>query len=113
MYTEVLTSIDRTLPPALELLIMALCADYARREQVIAEGRANYSIIMEYRFLNYRILRAASEIAGSVDAKAFITEIGSGVGYATSSLFRMSERVYKRRKQQIKFNIARQLCLYE
>ena len=113
MYAEVLTSIDQAMPPALELLIMALCADYTRREQVIAEGRANYSIIMEYRILNYRIFRAASEIAGPVDAKVFINEIGSGVGYATSSLFRMSERIYKRRKQQIKFNIAKQLCLYE
>ena len=113
MYAEVLTTADNVVPPAVELLIMALCADYERREKIIAEGRATHSIIMEYRFLNYRIFKAASEIAGPVDAEDFIKEIGSGVGYATSRLFRMSERLYKQRKQQIKLNIAKQLCLYE
>lgn len=113
MHAQMIKNDDRMLPADLELIITALCADFPRREMIIADGRATYRIIMEYRFLNYRIFNAASEIAGPRDARLFIKEIGSGSGYATTELWRLSEGIYKQRKRDIKLNIARRLCLYE
>lgn len=105
MYDELLMS------PELENLISALCADYSRRAEVIAHRTAPYNVIMEYRFLNYRIMNAAVEIAGSRDALFFINDIGHDIGYAASELWVLSEIHYKQRKREVKYNIARRLSL--
>lgn len=99
------------LPLPIEKLIGLLCADYPRRDSVIKERTAPYNVIMEYRFLNYRILSAATEIAGSRDALEFIGDIGNDTGYASSELWILTERVYKERKGAVKHNIARRLSL--
>lgn len=112
MYAEIKGE-EMVMPHTIELIIIALCADYPRREKIILSGNATYRVIMEYRFLNYRIFNAASEVAGYRDAKAFIKEIGEGSGYTASELWRMSESLYKQRKREVKRNIARRLCLYE
>ena len=113
MYAEVLTNEFIAMPPTIDFIIMALCADYQRRKEIICSGDSTYRIIMEYRFLNYRILNAATEVAGRGNAETFINEIGAGTGYTSSLLWRMSESSYKRQKQAIKCNIAKHLCLYE
>lgn len=113
MYAGILDEGESMMPPAIEFVIMALCADYSRRAEVIESKNATYRILMEYRFLNYRMLGAAIEIAGTRDALLFIKDIGSGVGYAASELWSLSETVYKDRKREVKRNIARRLCLYE
>ena len=102
---------EYVMPMELEGLIVALCADFCRRSKVIQDKSAPYNVIMEYRFLNYRIVNAAIEIAGSRDALEFIWDIGSGRGYAESELWVLSEAVYKQRKKEVKSNIARRLSL--
>lgn len=99
------------MPSELETLIVALCADYTRRAEVIFNRTAPYNVIMEYRFLNYRIMNAAIEIAGSRDAICFIKDIGRNVGYAQSDLWILSEARYKQLKREVKDNIARRLSL--
>ena len=99
------------MPPELEAIICALCADYFRRAEIISRKAAPYNVIMEYRFLNYRIMNAAIEIAGSRDALFFIKDIGENVGYAASDLFVLSEAVYKERKKEVRDNIAKRLSL--
>ena len=99
------------MPPELEVLISALCADYMRRAEIISRRGAPYNVIMEYRFLNYRIMNAAIEIAGTRDAIYFIKDIGNNIGYASSDLWALSEAVYKERKTGVKNNIAKRLSL--
>ena len=96
----------------LENLVKAMCADFERRALVIKERNAPYNVIMEYRFLNYRILNAAVEISGTRDAIEYIRDIGLGTGYANSALNVVCERVYKKRKSEVKRNIARRLSLF-
>ena len=105
MYDELI------MPRGLDTLITALCADYPRRAEVIDRRSAPYNVIMEYRFLNYRIINAAAEIAGSRDAIYFVYDIGNEVGYAASDLIALSEVIYKQRKKEVKENIARRLSL--
>ena len=99
------------IPTELDQLIIALCADYLRRADVISDRSAPYNVIMEYRFLNYRIMNAAIEIVGTRDALLFVYDIGNNVGYAASDLYLLSESVYKQRKKEVKENIARRLSL--
>lgn len=103
---------EYTLPWEIEIVVKGLCADYRRRCAVIEARGASYKVIMEYRFLNYRIFNAAIEIVGEREALSFIEEIGNGDGYAKSNSH-LSESVYKKRKKEVKFNIAKRLLLYE
>lgn len=106
MYDEIL------MPEGVERLVTAICADYFRRAEVIGNRSAPYNVIMEYRFLNYRIMNAAVEIAGPRDALGFIKDIGMDIGYAASELWILSERAYKTRKKEVRDNIARRLSLW-
>ena len=99
------------IPEGIEEIVRALCADYTRRAMVMKQGSAPYNVIMEYRFLNYRILNATVEIAGTRDARGFIKDIGEEIGYSTTDLWLLSESEYKNRKIRIKHNIARRLSL--
>ena len=101
---------EMTMPKGVEALVNALCADYFRRSQVISERTAPYNVIMEYRFLNYRIMNAALEIVGARDALAIISDIGKRRGYAKSDSL-LSEKTYKSQKTAVKHNIARRLSL--
>ena len=103
---------EEIMPKSLERLIVCMCADYPRRQSVIENRTAPFTVIMEYRFLNYRMMNAAMEVAGSRDALAFINDIGKNIGYAKTSLYALSESVYKERKEGVKQNIARRLSLY-
>ena len=102
---------EALIPEGVEEIIRVLCADYTRRALVLECKNAPFNVIMEYRFLNYRILNAAIEIAGTRDARVFIKDIGEEIGYAATELWLLSEIEYKTRKAQIKFNIARRLSL--
>ncbi len=97
---------------SLDDLIKAMCADFGRRALVIEQRTAPFNVIMEYRFMNYRILEAAIEVSGSRDAEEYIKDIGLGTGYAKSALNVLSEHVYKKRKREVKRNIARRLSLF-
>ncbi len=98
------------MPKTLDAVIIALCADYARRAEATCGQEIPFNVMMEYRFLNYRIINAAMEIAGERDALTFVLEIGSRCGYANSATY-LSESVYKTRKKEVKENIAKKLSL--
>jgi hypothetical protein len=102
---------EAVMPEGVEEIIKSLCADYTRRALVIECRNAPFNVIMEYRFLNYRMMNAAIEVAGPRDARCFIKDIGEATGYAESDLFLLSESVYKQRKNAVKNNIARRLSL--
>ena len=104
MYNEIL------MPKTLDALVVALCADYSRRAEAIDLRELPFNVIMEYRFLNYRIITAAMEISGERDALTFVSEIGGRHGYVNSGTY-LSESVYKTRKKEIKQNIAKKLSL--
>lgn len=102
---------ERVINREIDCIVTALCADYRRRAEVISQRSAPYNVIMEYRFLNYRILSAAVEVVGSRDALCFIEEIGNRTGYCSSNQILLSERSYKRRKREVRLNIAKRLSL--
>ena len=97
----------------LDSVIVALCRDYERRARAISEGSYGKRTLMEYRYINFRILEAAEEIAGQALAERFIYEIGREIGYAKSALTVMSEPTYKRKKCEIKRAIAEKLHLVD
>ncbi len=100
-------------PPTLERLVVALCLDYERRREEIRTARLSSRTLMEYRYLNYKMEDAAMELVGEKFADAFIREIADRTGYAYSGVGFMSEITYKRRKKEVKLNIARKLHLID
>ena len=103
---------EKMIPKVTDRLVVALCADYFRRKQLIDKRQSTYTVIMECRYLNYRILDAACEIVGTKNAETIIREIGENTGYAASELDGMSETTYKVKKKEVKLAIARRLSLF-
>jgi len=99
--------------PSLDGLVVALAKDYIRRSNAIKEESSGKRTLMEYRYINCRMEEAAAEIVGDRLATVFIEEIGEGVGYAGSRVDCMTEPQYKRRKLDVKLNIARKLHLLD
>ena len=97
----------------IERIVIALCADYRRRDRALCGSSLCHRTEIEYRYLNYKIMTAAREIVGEALADAFIDEIGGEVGYAKSSLSCYSESVYKAKKSHIKYNVAKSLHLVD
>ena len=95
----------------LEEIIIALCADFDRRQTEIKEKRLPKCVLMEYKFLNFRILEGVMEIVGTENARLFIDDIGSRRGYAKSSIDGLSEPKYKVKKAEAKLSIAKKLSL--
>ncbi len=91
-------------------LITALCNDYIRRKEAIRQSRFSHRVTVEYKYINFKILDAAREIAGDA-AEVYIREIGNNIGYANTAMEEISETAYKLKKQEIKMNIARKLHL--
>ena len=94
-----------------EEIVIALCRDYRRRQLAIEEGSASRRVLMEYAYLNSKMLLAAGEVTGGAYANAFIEDIGEGIGYAHSGIDTLSENTYKTYKRQIKRAIAKKLHL--
>jgi hypothetical protein len=97
----------------LDTLVSALCADYLRRSELIRAGNLSRRVETELRYLNAKIIDATSELARDFEVEGFIEEIGSSVGYAKSRFDHISESAYKKRKKEIKDNIAHRLYLTE
>ena len=102
---------SRNVESTLETLVIALCLDYRRRQSAIESGSAPRRTDVEYRYYNFKIYDAVSEIAGERLADRYIDEIGQRVGYAKSSIACVSETIYKQYKRLIINNIAKKLHL--
>lgn len=98
---------------SVDALVVALCADYDRREVAMKRGSVSRRTDMEYRYLNFRIMEAAAEIVGEAEAYTYINEIGRKIGYARSQIGTASETTYKIKKGEVKLNIARKLHLLD
>ena len=103
---------EKVMPKGTDALVVALCADYFRRKRLIERKTASYTVIMECRYLNYRILDAAASVVGTAYAERFIREIGERRGYDPSGDIYMSEIYYKRKKREVKLAIAKRLSIF-
>lgn len=95
----------------LDNLVVALCMDYSRREEIILGRMADRRIDNELRYINFKMFDATAEIVGESRAETFINEIGNRIGFASSSELYMSEGMYKRYKSLVKENIIKKLYL--
>lgn len=91
------------------LVVEAICRDFEGRERALERGSVKRRVQMEYHYLNAKIFEGVAEITGTAPARAFIKEIGSGIGYSHSEVSWMSESTYKRYKRRAIENIARKL----
>ena len=98
---------------SVDAVVTALCLDYERRRSIIHEKSATKRTDTEFRYLNFKIYNAVSEISGERDAELFIKEIGDKTGYAKTQLDKLSEATYKHYKMLIKENIAKKLHLVD
>lgn len=94
-------------------IVVALCAHYAARERAIADRSVGARVRMEYIYINAKMYDAAAETVGQAYAKAFIMDIGMGVGYANTKIDAFSELSYKKSKMEIKRKIAERLHLLD
>ena len=94
-----------------DTLVIALCLDYARRQNAILERSVSKRTDTEFRYYNFKIFDAAAEIVGDRFAERYIKEIGTRLGYAKSEVECVSEITYKNYKRLIKDNIAKKLHL--
>ena len=108
MYDASLISSD-----TVDMLVVALCADYERRRHAINQRTVSHRTEMEYRYLNFKVYNAAAEVVGAHSAPMMINEIGAKKGYAKSDMDEVSEKTYKRKKREIKLNIAKMLHLID
>ena len=98
---------------SLDDVIISLCRDYKRREDIVKSSGCTERTAIEYRYLNYRMREAAEDIAGEVYAVAFIRDIGEKIGYARTEIEGFCEADYKSTKLRIKLGIARSLHLLD
>ena len=103
---------DEGYSDTLDYLIIAICRDFRTRQRAISEKSFKRRTLMEYEYLNRRLVEAASEIVGG-DYETYIDEIGNKVGYAYSEIDDVSETEYKQRKREVKISIAKRLHLMD
>ena len=96
---------------SLNELIRAQCLDYFRREEELKNRDLPRRVRMEYAYLDSKIEDAVCSVVGSALCEVFIKEIGYGIGYAKSSVYCYSERIYKERKRECLERIAQKLYL--
>ncbi len=103
---------DKGFSETLDFLIIALCRDFETRERSIKEKSCNRRTLMEYEYINRRLVDAAREIVGN-SYEIYIKEIGERIGYAYSKIQHLSETDYKVKKREVKLNIARKMHLLD
>lgn len=96
----------------LDYLIIAFCRDFKTRAEAIKNKSSNRRTLMEYEYINRRLVAAAQEIVGD-EYGIYIEEIGEKIGYAYSKIEDISESAYKEKKKEVKLNIARKLHLLD
>lgn len=103
---------DKGFSDTLDFLIVAFCRDFETRERSIKEKSCQRRTLMEYEYINRRLVDAAREIVGE-SYRTYIKEIGERIGYAYSRIEHLSETDYKIKKREVKLNIARKMHLLD
>ena len=94
-----------------DAVVVALCADFSRRQAAIEARCSPVRVDMEHRYLNFKIHEAVRRVCKSEDeAEILIEEIGTQTGYARSRTDDC-ELTYKRRKRRAMDAIAEALYL--
>ena len=96
----------------IDAIVVALCADFPRRQAAIEARTARRRVDAEFRYLNFKIYEAVRRVClDDEEAEVLIEEIGKEVGYARSRLDYLSEFTYKRYKRRAIDGIAEELYL--
>ena len=103
--------IDGRLPATLDAMVVAFCADYGRREELIRNVDTPKRVKVELQYINYKLYDAVADVVERHLIPIFIDEIGARKGFASSMVEGMGESVYKRAKARVKVNIAKKLYL--
>lgn len=90
-------------------IVVALAAHYEARERAISDRSVSRRVRMEYVYINSRMLDAAAEIADIKYARAFICDIGRGIGYANTKIDAFSESTYKKKQNRDKKKNCRKI----
>lgn len=98
---------------SLDMLIIALAADYKRRAEEIAKKELPPRILMEYKYYNTKIFNATAEVVGEANAERYIYDIGHNKGYPKNGDIYTAEAIYYRNKRESKRGIARALNFIE
>jgi hypothetical protein len=96
---------------SVDLVVTALCRDFPRRAVAIENQAASSRTLTEFRYLNFKILEAVSDVVEDNLVTIFIKEIGENIGYANTKIEGLSEVAYKTYKKLIKERIAKKLHL--
>lgn len=99
------------LPPEVRQVVVALCADYDRRERALRCHSATPDVLSLYETLNRGIDRAIAEICEARICTDMRRDIGAKRGARRTPLYFMSEGTYKRRKRDTQHRIAETLHL--
>ena len=103
---------DKGYSDTLDYLIVAICRGFRTRARAIEEKSFKRRTLMEYEYMNRRLIEAASDVVGD-EYEIYIKEIGEKIGYAYSEIEEISETQYKNNKKEIKINIAKKLHLLD
>ena len=103
----------KNIEDTVDMVVVALCADFRRRAEAIRHGSVTHRTEMEYRYLNFKLISAADEIAGDGLGENMIEEIGYSIGYAYTEREDVCEATYKSMKRRVKENIAKKLHLID
>jgi hypothetical protein len=99
------------LPPEVRQVVVALCADYERRERILRRQSATPDVLSLYETLNRGIDRAVAELCEARIRTEMRRDIGAKRGARRTPLYFMSEGTYKRRKRDTQHRIAEALHL--
>ena len=104
-------SAPQKLPAEVRQLVIALCADYDRRERILRRGAATPDVLSVFESLNRGIDRAVAETCEIGIRTDIRRDIGAKRGARRTQLYFLSEGTYKRRKRDAQHRIAEELHL--
>ena len=99
------------MPTELDRLIVSLVGDYERRASVLRRRAAAQDVLDRYHTLNRAIDEAIAEVCEPGICRQIRLDIGDRRGARRSPINCMGEGLYKKRKRDAKWSIARHLHL--
>ncbi len=99
------------MPTALDRLIVSLVGDYDRRASILRRRAAAPDVLDRYHALNRAIDEAIAAVCEESICRQIRLDIGERRGARRSPLTFLGEGLYKKRKRDAKWSIARHLSL--
>jgi hypothetical protein len=92
-------------------MVCALCQDYERRAEALAERSEDMATLLTYQYMNEVIDRAIASVCESGIREAMRYDIGNHVGLSRTKILYISDGTYKARKRKTIEAIAKELHL--